>query len=203
MAFPDDIPRLFDDLIDNLDSTTDVEEAAHPVSSPTPLKMDEDGATAHHIENGESSAACPTLSSPDVVGLDTFPTSSAPEGFIRLSEILRETEFPERTYIVSHYEDAVRRGVVQAVMLEGHSFQVRYWLGNSSTRRSLQDELILRTAELEEWLRVQRLESRYAHRAATQNAATTLEHLESGRDDFQRLAKLRRQLLNTKGKEKE
>lgn len=203
MTFPDHTPGLFDDLIENLDGAADPEETEGQGPSPMSLETDGTDAVAHHAEGSEMSAKDPILPSLDVNGLDTFPTSSAPEGFIRLSEILRETEFPERTYIVSHYEDAVRRGVVQAVMLEGHSFQVRYWLGNSSTRRSLQDELILRTAELEEWLRVQRLESRYAHRAATQNAATTLEHLESGRDDFQRLAKLRRQLLNTKGKEKE
>lgn len=197
MTLPDRVPGLFDDLIDNLDGAPNPEETDSQ-TAPASLEAARTEFAVQHRDESETPPEHADLSFCAASVMNSSPEPAAPDGYLRLSEILRGTEFPERTFVVTHYDDAVRRGVIQAVVLEGQPFQVRYWQGDSSTRRTLQDELILRTPELEEWLRVQRLESRYAHRAATSNAATSLERLQNGQDDFQRLAKLRRQLLSQK-----
>ncbi|WP_216325655.1 hypothetical protein [Deinococcus aestuarii] len=148
-----------------------------------------------HEDAGEASV-------PDDESVSTS-TEDLPDGnFILLSTLLlRDLPPAERSLVVEHYEDGVRRSIIRSVQLEGTSFTVRMLAGGQTgRRRSLQDELIRRTPEFEEWLRVQRTESLYAYRAATGRATSTLERLRTGQDDFNRLADLRRQLLRGKGR---
>lgn len=122
-----------------------------------------------------------------------------PPATVLLSSLITAIPPQERRLVIDGYEDAIRRGIIRAVPVEGKPIPISMsGSGGKRVRRTLREEWVRDTPELKEWITAQRTESRYAAIAATGRVVSTVERLESGEDDFERLAEIRRQLLRRK-----
>lgn len=118
-------------------------------------------------------------------------------GFRLLSTLLEGVPPEELHLVLDHYEDAVARGTIKAVPLEASepfSVAVINPQGKRLTRR-VEDEIVLPDEAFHAWLKAQRKASRLAVLAVTGRVETSLEKLESGDDNFQKLVEIRRKRL--------
>lgn len=122
----------------------------------------------------------------------------------KLSVLLRDVPAEECCLVVSHFEQAVMRGVIKAVPLSGNYFNKVVILEDGHKKRlSLHDELVVMDADWERWLAEQRRESRYRVLAQVGAVTTTIERVKSGADDFERLLEIRRKRLKAEQKKED
>ncbi|GGB73877.1 hypothetical protein [Deinococcus soli (ex Cha et al. 2016)] len=120
-----------------------------------------------------------------------------PAGYQLLSQTLSDIPAEELHLVLDHYEDAVMRGTIKALPLEGaEPFQlpVVNHQGKRVNRR-IEEEIVIPDDAFEQWLKAERRASRLAVLAVTGRVETSLEKLTSGDDDFSKLLDIRRKRL--------
>lgn len=137
------------------------------------------------LATGEIVSAVPQAAPPD-----TKPS------FILLRELLQSLPINERLLIIDGLDDAIRKGILKAVPIEGPAFAVSVpRAGRKRGRRLVREHCIRDTPEALAWVTRQRAEARYRDLEATGRVSSTVERLAVQLDDFDRLAELHRQTL--------
>lgn len=127
----------------------------------------------------------------------SLPRMPLPAGYQLLSQTLSDIPAEELHLVLDHYEDAVMRGTIKALPLEGaEPFQlpVVNHQGKRVNRR-IEEEIVIPDDAFEQWLKAERRASRLAVLAVTGRVETSLEKLTSGDDDFSKLLDIRRKRL--------
>lgn len=114
----------------------------------------------------------------------------APESpYVQLRHVLKQLTVDERWLVVEGLPSAILRGVAQAVPLKRQTFTARWTRPKGApVRRTLGDYVIANTPEFQAWVSEQAATSRYAILAARGRVVTTLERLNTQRDDFDKMA---------------
>ncbi|SMB81085.1 hypothetical protein [Deinococcus hopiensis] len=180
--------------------------------SPQEAQKDQDGAPtgtsetsaacANEGKKGEANGTGADLeASGEASGAGPKEEACSLEGKLqRYSEVLRAISLGGRKLVVDGYGKAIRDGIIRAVPLKGERFTIRVGGDGEEKgqRRTLPDDMIRMTPEVMQWFSEQALASQYAHMMASGRIGSTAERLRTGKDDFDRLADLHRQVLISK-----
>ncbi|GHF64685.1 hypothetical protein HNQ07_004687 [Deinococcus metalli] len=112
--------------------------------------------------------------------------------YVTLSAVLSEISNVGAHAVIQNFEGGVRSKKILAVQLIDKKIKLTLHSSDGNRhRRTIQDERIRDTPEFREWLAERCDEAKYAYRAATGKLGSTEAALDSGDDDFDRLATMR------------